>query len=457
MVIGNGGRECALAKALLESPGVERVIIAPPNWGVRDARGGGSRIVQLELSIKDQAAVVEAARALEAQLVVIGPEDPLCAGLADALRAAGIPALGPGRMAAQLEGSKAFAKDFMHRHGIPTAATAEFTDLASLRAYIEATDRPLVLKADGLAAGKGVLICATREEALAGAVRLMEAREFGSAGDRVLVEELLVGREISFTCLVASAPDYLPAGQLVATSTDYKRLLDGDAGPNTGGMGNVCPSPFAPPEVVEEFYDKVFAPVLLGLSQDQLDYRGFLFIGAMLTEDGLKVLEFNVRLGDPEAEVVLPLSAVDWAKVLGEVAAGQLQDTVGVQRAGACVAVVLASGNYPYGKSEPAVIEGLERIAARGLLDGDPPPVRIYFSGVSVSTETVGRASAPAIGLPQEAASSTEPVFMATGGRVLVVSALGRDLSEARRIAYEITGNIRFDGMQFRSDIGQLR
>ncbi len=456
LVLGNGGRECALATALLESPGVAQVILAPPNHGVRDAQhvppdaatGPSPRLTLLELDLADHAAVVAAALLYGAELAVIGPEAPLCAGLADALRAAGIPCAGPGRVAAQLEGSKAFAKDFMRRHGLPTASSAVFTDYAALCEYVTAQDRPLVLKADGLAAGKGVLLCPTRDEGLSAAARLMQAREFGTAGATVVVEEMLSGREISCTCIVASGEDGVAAGQLVATSTDYKRLGDGDTGPNTGGMGNICPSPFATPEVLQEFHDAIFAPLLLGLQQDKLDYRGFLFIGVMLTDAGLKVLEFNVRLGDPEAEVVLPLSDANWAQVLSLVAQGSLPQELVQLRDGACVAVVLASANYPYGRSEPAPITGLERLAARGLLHGAPPAVRVYFSGVGLgSPGLVGRAAVPA---------QPESRFVATGGRVLVLSALGRDLSDARRNAYEAVGNIRFDGMGYRGDIGYL-
>ena len=480
MVIGNGGRECALACAILEDPSVERLVITPPNWGVVDPCRGGERVSVLNIAADDRAAIVAAAKEQHAGLVVIGPEAPLCAGLADDLRSAGVMVVGPGRDAARLEGSKAYAKEFMRRHGMPTADFALFDDIHELERFIAAREGPLVLKADGLAAGKGVIVCEDRAQAQAAARRMLTEREFGESGSVVVAEQRLFGREISFTCLIAGS-----RGALIAESTDYKRLRDNDAGPNTGGMGNICPTPYVTVEVREEFQRRVFRPFLDGLAADGLDYRGFLFIGAMLTERGLEVLEFNVRLGDPEAQVVLPMLDAPWSDVLTALAAGELPPGDLPRRDGACVAVVLASGNYPYSKSAPAVIEGIERIAARGLLmpaastDGrsrpQPAPVRLYFSGVS-REETYGgpeRDEQPGSAAGAGASGSVEPMsrqehyanyfaaqgvrYFATGGRVLCVSALGRDLSDARQLAYEVVGNLRFDAVQFRSDIGKMR
>jgi len=320
-----------------------------------------------------------------------------------------------------------------------------------------------VLTADGLAAGKGVIVCADREQALEGARRIMEEREFGSSGDLALVEERLYGNEISFTCLVSGTE-----ARLLVASTDYKPLLDGNEGPNTGGMGNICPTPFATPAVIAEFEERTLRPFAAGLKADGLDYRGFLFIGTMLNEQGLKVLEFNVRLGDPEAQVVLPMVEADWPRLFSGIAAGEL-DTAGITlRSGACVAVCVATGNYPYGKSEPAVIEGLDRVYNRGLLTpapdsppGTPPPVSIYFAGVGIETANEATAGDGGDGSPRPYANYYADLdqrrFLATGGRVLAVSASGTDLSDARRLAYEVLGNLRFDGMQYRSDIGKLR
>jgi phosphoribosylamine--glycine ligase len=451
LVVGNGGRECALANAVLVSPDVERLLITPPNWGVLDPQGG-ARVTALSVAVSDHAGLLAAAQEHNVDLAVIGPEAPLCDGLADKLRQAGVRVLGAGKAGARLEGSKAFAKDFMQRHGIPTGQSKVFDDADALLGHVSTIDGPCVLKADGLAAGKGVILCSNREEALAAAKRMVVDRAFGAAADRVVVEERLFGREISFTCLVANPQE----ASLVAASTDYKPLLDGDQGPNTGGMGNICPTPFATDEVLREFQEQIFTPFLAGLQADGLDYRGFLFIGTMLTADGLKVLEFNARLGDPEAQVVLPLVSLDWASAMAEVAEGRLPPVTYHQQYGACVAVVLASKNYPFGKSEPALIEGLERVHKQGLLTGDPPPVCLHFAGVS---KEASAAADPGSGEGYiNYYDKLQAVrFLATGGRVLAVSALGSDLSDARRLAYEVVGNLHFEGMQYRTDIGQIR
>ncbi|MDQ3022993.1 MAG: phosphoribosylamine--glycine ligase [bacterium] len=434
LIVGNGARECALANALLASERLERLWITPANWGVLDPHfPDGQRVEVLSVATTDIVGVVEAATDKSVDLVVIGPEAPLVDGLADALREAGILAFGPGSHAAQLEGSKQFAKDFMQRCGIPTADYRVFSDFQAVHDYI--ANHPsgeLVLKADGLAAGKGVIVCGTHQAALDAASRIVEQREFGSAGDRVVVEERISGREISFTCLVAGGQ-----AEVLPPSSDYKRLRDNDEGPNTGGMGNICPTPFATDDVIVEFGRLVLAPFMRGLREENIDYRGFLFVGAMLTASGLKVLEFNVRLGDPEAAVVLPLCEADWPLLFAHMAAGELPDNAVQVRDGACVAVVLATQNYPYGKSEPARIEGLGRIADRGLLlhDGRHGDVQLLFAGAD----------------KDEAGN-----LLATGGRSLTISARAESLSLARRLAYEVVGNIRFDGMQFRTDIGKL-
>lgn len=455
MIVGNGGRECALANALLLSPEVDEVVLTGPNWGVVDPladAGKPHRARVLALKATDTEALTAAAQEAGSDLVIIGPEAPLAAGLADELRAAGIATLGPGREASRLESSKLYAKEFMRHHGIPTAAYGVFTAADTLIQHARRLEGPAVLKADGLAAGKGVIICRTAEQAVAAANRLMVEREFGSAADTVLVEELLTGPEISFTCLISGGE-----GRLLAASTDYKRLRDGDHGPNTGGMGNICPSPYAGNEVTREFNERILQPFLAGLKADGLDYRGFLFVGTMLTADGLKVLEFNVRLGDPEAQVVLPMIAADWPAVFHAASQGKLDEVEFERRPGACVAVVAASGDYPAGKSEPAEIVGLDRVWKRGLLKHDPDeplkpaPAGIIFAGV-------GRDPLPPDGsYANYYAEIGDAKFLATGGRVLAACATGNDLSSARRVAYEVLGNLRFEGMQHRSDIGKLR
>jgi len=250
LMVGNGGRENALSNALLLSPQVEALYVTPANWGIVDPQAGpdGSRVATLALKVGDHAGIVQAARDLLIDLAVVGPEQPLVDGLADELRAAGIAVLGPGSEGARLEGSKVFAKDFMARHGIPTGGFSAFTDHDEMVAHLQKLDGPVVLKADGLAAGKGVIVCSNREEALDAAQRIMVDREFGGAGDVAMAEERLYGDEISFTCLVAG--DQVA---LLASSTDYKPLRDGNQGPNTGGMGNICPTPFATDAVLAEF------------------------------------------------------------------------------------------------------------------------------------------------------------------------------------------------------------
>jgi phosphoribosylamine--glycine ligase len=264
---------------------------------------------------------------------------------------------------------------------------------------------------------------------------MLGEREFG--GDTVVVEERLSGPEISFTCLIAGG-----RAEVLPPSSDYKRLRDGDQGTNTGGMGNICPTPYATDEVVVDFSRNILAPFMRGLREEEIDYRGFLFVGTMVTEQGLKVIEFNVRLGDPEAAVVLPLCEADWPQLFAQVAAGELpqhdaKDSVIEVRDEACVAVAIASANYPYGKSEPAVIEGLDRVEGRGLLRAEASHgnVQVLFAGVD---------------------RAEDGTLLATGGRCLTISARAANLSLARRLAYEVVGNIRFDGMQFRSDIGKL-
>ncbi|MCB1220016.1 MAG: phosphoribosylamine--glycine ligase [Planctomycetales bacterium] len=450
LIVGNGGRENAIGNALLLSEQLEGLWITPANWGLVDHHAFG-RVHTLAVKPTDLAGIVNAALEIAAELVVVGPEDPLCAGLADRLREAGIPAVGPGADAAQLEGSKRFAKQFMARHGIPTAEFAEFSELDALLTYIASGEGPLVLKADGLAAGKGVIVAANRAEAAEGARVLLEEKRFGAAGSTVLAEECLFGREISFTVLISGG-----RAEVLPPSSDYKRLQDDDFGPNTGGMGNICPTPWATDEVIVEFSRDILAPFMRGLRADGLDYRGFLFVGTMLTESGLKVIEFNTRFGDPEAEVVIPLCSADWPLLLAHMAAGELPQDAVVLRDGACVAVVLASGNYPYGKSEPAAISGIERLQGQGLLelrrDGDavlPPQVSLHFAGVS-------REGDPGV-YENHFSKSDDSAFLASGGRVLALSAMGADLSAARRLAYEAVGNLHFEGMQFRTDIGKLR
>ncbi len=440
LVVGNGGRECAMANALLLSPKVGELCITPANWGVRDPFDE-NRVRREELNVMDLDGLLRLAEESETDLTVVGPENPLAAGIVDAFRQRGLRIVGPDRKAARLEAEKSFAKDFMLRHGIPTGGAEVFTDFEEAAKHLDGAAYPLVLKADGLAAGKGVIICPDRETARATLEQMMVEDKFKGAGKKVLVEECLTGPEISFFCFF----DGTTAVPMPPVS-DYKRLKDGDEGPNTGGMGCMCPSPYATPEVVAEWREKVLQPFVKGCQEDGFDYRGVIYFGTMVTDDGLKVLEFNVRMGDPEAQAQMPLLQNDFVDVLAAMESGTLDALRASFSDEATVTVVLASANYPFGSSPPARIEGLERIAQFNNGGGTPngsifkrlPRVSVFFAGVGRQADD-------------------DEVLLASGGRVLAVTARGNGLSEARRLAYEAVGNIHFEGAQYRTDIALLR
>jgi phosphoribosylamine--glycine ligase len=337
LVVGGGGREHALVWKIASSPQVEVVLAAP----------GSAAIAELatcfpKIRATDCEALIELARAESVGLVVIGPEDPLAAGLADRLRKADIPTFGPSAFAAQLESSKSFAKRFMARHGIPTAAFREFSSLDAARRYVRELRGPCVVKADGLAAGKGVSVCATPDEAERALVESMADRRFGDAGSTVVIEALLEGEEVSYYAITD--------GEHIATlapAQDHKRALDGDRGPNTGGMGAFAPSPLVDQTARRAIISRIVEPVLDGLRAEGHEYRGFLYVGLMMTAEGPKVIEFNVRFGDPEAQVVLPMIDSALAPVLAAAAAGDLAGSACRFSAEPRVGVVLASGGYP--------------------------------------------------------------------------------------------------------------
>ncbi len=440
LVVGNGGRECAMANALLLSPKVKELCITPANWGVRDPFNG-DRVRRADIGALDTENLIKLAKDGGSDLTVVGPEAPLAAGIVDAFREQGLRIVGPDRSAARLEAEKSFAKDFMLRHGIPTGKSEAFTDHEKALKHLDAAAYPLVLKADGLAAGKGVIICPDRDSARTALDQMMIEDKFKGAGKKVLIEECLAGPEISFFCFF----DGRTAVPMPPVS-DYKRLKDGDEGPNTGGMGCMCPSPYATPEVMAEWREKVLQPFIKGCRQDGFDYRGVIYFGTMVTEDGLKVLEFNVRMGDPEAQAQMPLMQNDFVDVLAAMEAGTLDALRASFSDEATVTVVMATANYPYGSSPPAPIEGLERIArfnngggsANGSIFRRLPRVSVFFAGVGRQADD-------------------DEALLATGGRVLAVTARGDDLSAARRLAYEAVGNIHFEGAQYRTDIALLR
>ena len=404
-VVGSGAREHALALVLARTA---EVIVTPGNAGIEASVTG-------RLSVRSAPA-----EEIDADLFVIGPEAPLVDGLADRLRARGRLVFGPGAAGARLEGSKAHMKAVAASAGVPTARYGAFSDLDSARAFLRSLPGPYVVKTDGLAAGKGVLVTPDLAAAEADAADKLAGRSFGEAGRRVVIEEAMHGPELSLLVL-SDGRRAVP----LPPAADAKALLDGDNGPNTGGMGAYSPVPFVSPGVVDEVMERIVEPTLACLRRDGVDYRGVLYAGCMLTEEGPKLVEYNVRFGDPEAEVVLPRLQGDVSGLLASVAAGTLGETVEVD-ARAALCVVLAAAGYPGAPRSGDCIDGL---AEAGTVEG----VTVFHAGTTRAADGSVRTS---------------------GGRVLTVSALAPSLAEARINAYRAVDEIHFDGAQFRRDIG---
>lgn len=411
LVVGSGAREHALAWKLAQSPRVDRLYCAPGNPGT-------ARLAEnVPIPVSDVPALVEWAAANRIDLTIVGPEDPLVAGIVDRLQARGLAAFGPTASAARIEGSKAWAKDLMVRCGIPTARGAAFDAAGAAREYVRSQKPPLVVKADGLAAGKGVVVAHSADEALAAVDACMEQGIFGEAGRRVVVEECLSGTEVSVLALVDGerAVPLIPA-------CDYKPVFDGDRGPNTGGMGSYAPPRFVTPDLYNRIATTVLDPVVARLAAEGSPYRGVLYAGLMLTANGPKVLEFNARFGDPETQAVLPLLESDLAELALAGATGQLSPEMVKWRPGACCAVVLASGGYP-GRYEVG-----KEIAGLDDLDSD---VVAFHAG----TRAVGGR------------------VVTAGGRVLTIAATGQTMAEARNHAYANVRRVTFAGVHYRTDI----
>lgn len=413
LLLGSGGREHALARKLAESPRCGTLYIAPGNGGTLQEG------VNVALAEDDPEAVAAFAREEGIGLVVIGPEAPLVAGVADAVRVAGIPCFGPGAEGAQMEGSKKFSKELMARAGIPTAAYGSFTDEASALAYVSEQGAPIVVKADGLAAGKGVIVAATLEEAEE-AVRECFQGAFGAAGSTVVVEECLTGPECSLLAFT-DGKTVLP----MATAQDHKRALEGDKGPNTGGMGVYSPVPIVTEDELAAM-KQVMLDTVAELAAEGIDYRGCLYGGFMLTKDGPKVLEFNARFGDPETQVILPRLKNDLVEVMLACAEGRLDEVELAWRDEWAVAVVLTSAGYPGSYEKGKVITGIED--AEAMED-----VTVYHAGTAVREDGE---------------------LVTSGGRVLAVTALGDTFEAARDLAYEACEKIGFEGKTLRRDIG---
>jgi phosphoribosylamine--glycine ligase len=413
LVIGGGGREHALAWKLAQSPRVSKVFVAPGNAGTALEEG----VANVELTGAGN--LIAFARQEQIALTVVGPEAPLADGIVDAFRAAGLAIFGPTRQAAQLESSKEFAKRFMLRHHVPTAAFESFTDPRAARRYLDGCRVPIVIKADGLAAGKGVIVATDLEQARAAVDMMLVEKKMGAAGGRVVIEEFLEGEEASFI-VMTDGRNVLP----LATSQDHKRLRDGDLGPNTGGMGAYSPAPVITPALHAKVMRDVIDPVVAGMDQEGFPYSGFLYAGLMIGGDGqVKVLEFNCRLGDPETQPIMLRMKSDLYALTEQALAGTLDQAEAEWDPRVAVGVVMAAHGYPEAPRKDDAIEGL-------------PPAgddhHVFHAGTALKDGRV----------------------VTSGGRVLCVTALGHNVKTAQQRAYEIAQKIRFDGMHMRHDIG---
>ncbi len=416
LVIGNGGREHALAWKAAQSPLVEKIFVAPGNPGTaREAK-----VENVAISATDVPALVAFAQQEQIGLTIVGPEAPLVIGVVDAFRAAGLTIFGPPQAAAQLEGSKAFTKDFLARQQIPTAEYQNFTEVEPALAYLQEKGAPIVVKADGLAAGKGVIVAMTLEEAEDAVRDMLSGNAFGDAGSRVVIEEFLDGEEASFIVMV-DGKNVLP----MATSQDHKRVGDGDTGPNTGGMGAYSPAPVVTPEIHRRVMERIIMPTVQGMAAEGNVYTGFLYAGLMIDEQGNpKVIEFNCRFGDPETQPIMLRMQSDLVELCLAGCAGELDQKEAIYDSRAAVGVVLAAANYPGEPQKGDVISGLDA--------GNNVDVKLFQAGTDEQNGQV----------------------VTNGGRVLCATALGHTVLEAQQQAYQLAKQVSWDGMFYRNDIG---
>ena len=414
LVVGGGGREHALCWAIAASPLCDALYCAPGNAGI------AAEAECVAIGAEDVPALVTFAQEKAIDFVVVGPEGPLVAGLVDALKAVGIKAFGPNAAAARLEGSKGFMKDFFARHNIPTAAYGRFRDAAAAKAFIDQKGAPIVVKTDGLAAGKGVTVCQSVAEAHAAVDAAMTGKAFGSAGDELVIEEFLAGEEVSFFALVDGTH-----AVALAAAQDHKAVGDGDTGPNTGGMGAYSPTPLVDAALQQKIMDDVIMPTVRGMAAEGAPFVGVLFAGLMMTKDGPKTLEYNVRFGDPECEALMPRMKSDILPALIAAADGELAQFDVRWTDDATVVVVMAAKGYPGSYQKGTVIRGLEQAAA-------VPGVNIFHAGTAKRGNDI----------------------VATGGRVLAVTARGRTVSEAQAKAYQAVDQIDWPEGFCRRDIG---
>lgn len=416
LVVGSGGREHAVIRKLAENPEIDRIFCAPGNGGISVQ----ARLVEIKAT--DVEGMVAFAKKEGIDFVVVTPDDPLVLGMADAMEEAGIPAFGPSKKAAQIEGSKVFAKNLMKKYGIPTAKYKVFDDPSKVIAYIERENQfPAVIKADGLALGKGVVIARNLAEAKEAVHSIMEDKIFGKSGNQVVVEEFLTGKEVS----VLAFTDSHTISPMIS-SMDHKRVYDNDEGPNTGGMGTIAPSPYYTPEVAKRCMEEIFLPTMEAMKKEGRPFKGCLYFGLILTERGPKVIEYNCRFGDPETQVVLPLLKTDLFTIMRAVRDERLGEVDIQWSTGAAACVVLASGGYPKKYETGLPIEGLDE-------NGGHPGVIVYHAGTKKQD---GR-------------------FLTAGGRVLGVTGLGETLPQALEKAYGAVRGITFKNAHYRTDIGK--
>ncbi|WP_448556697.1 phosphoribosylamine--glycine ligase [Thalassotalea montiporae] len=416
LVIGSGGREHALAWKAAQSTKVEKVFVAPGNAGTSTE----DKLENVAISVGDILALVTFAKQNKIALTIVGPEQPLVDGVVDAFQAEGLTIFGPSAKAAQLEGSKAFTKDFLARHNIPTAAYANFTEIEPALAYVREQGAPIVVKADGLAAGKGVIVAMTLEEAEDAIKDMLAGNAFGDAGHRVVIEEFLTGEEASFIVMV-DGKNVLP----FATSQDHKRAYNEDKGPNTGGMGAYSPAPVVTPAIHDRIMKEVIMPTVEGMAKEDAPYTGFLYAGLMIAEDGTpKVIEYNCRFGDPETQPIMMRLQSDLVELCTAACQGELAGKEINFDPRAAVGVVLAAGGYPGSYNKGDVISGLEINTANDR--------KTFHAGTALKDEQV----------------------VTAGGRVLCATALGEDVTTAQKAAYELLHQISWDNVEFRTDIG---
>ncbi|MFP1681209.1 phosphoribosylamine--glycine ligase [Alloalcanivorax sp. C16-1] len=416
LIIGGGGREHALAWKVAQADTVEKVLVAPGNAGTaREAK-----VENVALDVLDQQGLAELAEREGVALTIVGPEAPLVEGLVDYFQSRGLKCFGPGKAAAQLEGSKAFTKDFLARHAIPTAAYGNFTDMDEALAYVREQGAPIVIKADGLAAGKGVIVAMTLEEAEDAVRDMLDGNKFGDAGHRVVVEEFLDGEEASFIVMV-DGEHILP----MATSQDHKRVGDGDTGPNTGGMGAYSPAPVVTDQVHQRIMDQVIRPTVAGMAAEGMPYTGFLYAGLMIDGDGQpKVIEYNCRFGDPETQPIMMRLRSDLAALCLAALDGTLDQVEADWDPRPTLGVVMAAGGYPDSYDKGDEIHGLD--------DADSDTVKVFHAGTR----------------------GTDGKVLTSGGRVLCVTALGDSVADAQKHAYQGVARISWRGAYHRTDIG---